>query len=233
MISLGNDWDQLLKDEFRKDYYQNLRQFLKEEYSTKTIYPEMHDIFNALKSTPFQNVKVVILGQDPYINPGEAHGLAFSVQPTAKIPPSLLNIFNELQTDLGCYIPDNGYLIHWAKQGVLLLNTVLTVQQGKSKSHTGKGWEQFTDEILHLLSMKSRVVFMLWGRDAQHKIPLIHSNHLTLTAAHPSPLAGGKFFGCKHFSKANQFLSINGYDQIDWQIPNIREVRMGEDQCNI
>ena len=223
MVNLQNDWDDLLYNEFKKDYYLQLRSFLKEAYTTQTVYPSMHDIFNSLKLTSFDAVKVVIVGQDPYINPGEAHGLAFSVMPKAKIPPSLMNIFKELQTDMLIPMPDNGYLVHWAKQGVLLLNNVLTVRQGASKSHAGKGWETFTDNVLKLVNDKtSPVVFMLWGRDAQRKGQIVNNPlHLVLQAAHPSPLAGGRFFGCKHFSKANEFLHNNGLGIIDWQIPNI------------
>jgi len=226
MVNLQNDWDDLLKDEFKKDYYQQLRGFLKKEYQSATIYPSMHDIFNALKLTPYEAVKVVIVGQDPYINPGEAHGLAFSVQPGARTPPSLVNIFKELETDLQCTIPDNGHLVHWANQGVLLLNTALTVRRGASKSHAGKGWEQFTDKVLELINMKkSPVVFMLWGRDAQRKGQFIENPlHLILPAAHPSPLAGGRFFGCKHFSRANEFLHKNDLEPIHWQIPNLKGV---------
>ena len=224
MVNLQNDWDDLLQDEFKKDYYLQLRTFLKQAYKNQIIYPSMYDIYNALKLTPYADVKVVIVGQDPYINPGEAHGLAFSVQPGAKTPPSLVNVFKELETDIQCYMPDNGYLVHWAKQGVLLLNTVLTVQRGASKSHARKGWEQFTDKILELIDNKENsVVFMLWGKDAQKKQLLISNpNHLVLTAAHPSPLAGGRFFGCKHFSKANHFLQEKGLNEIDWQIPNLK-----------
>lgn len=224
MVNLQNDWDSLLCDEFQKDYYQKLRMFLKESYQTSVVYPSMHDIFNALKLTSYEDVKVVIVGQDPYINPGEAHGLAFSVQPGAKVPPSLVNIFKELETDMLCYMPDNGHLIHWAKQGVLLLNTVLTVRKGASKSHSGKGWEQFTDRVLELINKKdSPVVFMLWGRDAQRKGQIVDNPmHLILSAAHPSPLAGGRYFGSRHFSKANEFLDKSGLDVIDWQIPNLK-----------
>ena len=220
MVKFQNDWDDLLCDEFKKDYYQHLRNFLKEEYQKTTIYPSMHDIFNALKLTSFESVKVVIVGQDPYINPGEAHGLAFSVQRGAKIPPSLLNIFKELNNDLQCYMPDNGCLVHWASQGVLLLNSVLTVRRGASRSHAGKGWERFTDTILDITNKKEEpVVFMLWGRDAQKKGHIADNpKHLILSAAHPSPLAGGRFFGCKHFSNANGFLAKNGLNEIDWQI---------------
>lgn len=223
MITLNNDWDVFLQTETKKDYYLKLREFLKNEYKTKTIFPPMNDIFNALKYTSLNDANVVILGQDPYINFGEAHGLAFSVQPTAKIPPSLKNIFQELSTDLQCYVPNNGCLIKWAKQGVLLLNTALTVQQGMSKSHAGKGWETFTSAVIQRINEKSSpVVFLLWGRDAQNKVELITNPiHKILTAAHPSPLAGGKFFGSKHFSKANEFLSENNLPTIDWQIENV------------
>ena len=222
IVHLQNDWDDLLQTEFKEDYYLQLREFLKQEYRGKTIYPSMYDIFNALKYTSYEAVKVVIVGQDPYINPGEAHGLSFSVQPGARIPPSLVNIFKELETDLQCYMPDNGYLVHWAQQGVLLLNNVLTVRRGASRSHAGKGWERFTDRVLELINEKETpVVFMLWGKDAQKKGQLVDNpSHLILSAAHPSPLAGGRFFGCKHFSKANVFLNKNGLAMIDWQIPN-------------
>lgn len=218
MVKLQNDWDDLLKNEFQKDYYLRLREFLKEEYSRFTIYPSMYDIFNALKLTSYEAVKVVIVGQDPYINPGEAHGLAFSTMPGSRVPPSLVNIFKELEQDMLISMPDNGYLVHWANQGVLLLNNVLTVRRGASKSHAGKGWEQFTDRVLEIINDKeSPVVFMLWGRDAQRKGQIINNQkHLILTAAHPSPLAGGKFFGCRHFSKANEFLRISGLKTIDW-----------------
>ena len=224
MVNLQNDWDSLLQEEFQKEYYQALRGFLKEAYQTQTVYPLMDDIFNALKYTSYENVKVVITGQDPYINAGEAHGLAFSVQPTAKIPPSLRNIFKELSTDIQCYMPDNGCLVHWAKQGVLLLNAVLTVKAGTSKSHAGQGWEQFTDRIMALINEKQTpVAYLLWGKDAQKKGQYINNpQHLVLNAAHPSPLAGGKYFGSKHFSQANEFLHKHGLEGIDWQIPNVK-----------
>lgn len=225
MITLNNDWDDFLKEETKKDYYLKLRSFLKNEYSTKTIFPSAGDIFNALKYTPLNKTNIVILGQDPYINPGEAHGLAFSVQPTAKIPPSLKNIFTELSVDMQCRMPDNGCLLKWAQQGVLLLNTVLTVQRGVSKSHAGKGWETFTSAVIQKINEKdSPVVFLLWGRDAQNKAELItNPKHKILTAAHPSPLAGGKYFGCRHFSKANHFLAQNNLPAIDWQIESNHE----------
>jgi uracil-DNA glycosylase len=224
MVKLNNDWDALLEEEFRKDYYLQLREFLKDEYRSHTVYPSMHDIYNALKLTPYARVKVVVVGQDPYINPGEAHGLAFSVQPEAHIPPSLANIFTELSNDLGCFVPDNGCLLPWAEQGVLLLNSVLTVRRGESKSHAGKGWEEFTDAVLALLNRRDTpIAFMLWGRDAQQKGQIIENPiHLTLPAAHPSPMAGGRFFGCKHFSQANDFLEKSGQGAIDWQIPNLK-----------
>jgi len=220
MIKFDNDWDDYVAQERQKPYYQALRQFLKQEYFTKTVYPPMDEIFSALRYTSYEGTKVVILGQDPYINPGEAHGMAFSVGMSAKIPPSLRNIFIELNNDLGCSIPNNGYLLPWAKQGVLLLNTVLTVEAGRSKSHAGRGWEEFTDSIIQRLSQREKpVVFMLWGRAAQQKAALIDANrHKVLMAAHPSPLAGGRFFGCKHFSEANAFLAAQGDGEINWQI---------------
>jgi len=220
MVKLHNDWDALLADEFAKDYYRELRAFLKIAYSTRTVYPNMHDIFNALKLTPYNQVKAVIVGQDPYINPGEAHGLSFSVLPGAKIPPSLGNIYKELNSDLGHAIPSHGHLISWANQGVMLLNNVLTVEARKSRSHAGKGWERFTDTIMfHLNDRETPMVFLLWGKDAQAKGRLIDNpKHLVLKAAHPSPLAGGRFFGSKHFSKTNEFLTQNGIEPIDWTV---------------
>jgi len=223
MVKLNNDWDAILAGEFEKDYYLQLREFLKNEYKSATIYPSMFDIFNALKFTAYEDVKVVIVGQDPYINPGEAHGLSFSVLPGAKTPPSLQNIFKELATDIGCEIPNNGHLSHWANQGVLLLNNVLTVRARSSRSHANRGWENFTATVLEKLNQREKpVVAMLWGNDAKTKGQIINNpHHLVLQAAHPSPLAGGKFFGCKHFSKANKFLSEHSINEIDWQIPNI------------
>lgn len=223
MKKLNNDWDAFLEIETKKEYYLELREFLKKEYREKTIYPEMNNIYNALKLTPLTEVKVVILGQDPYINKGEAHGLSFSVQKGVKIPPSLNNVFKEISTDVGCYIPNNGYLCKWAEQGVLLLNTVLTVEAKRSKSHANKGWEKFTNNIISYIDEKDTpVVFLLWGRDAQNKEYLItNTSHKVLKAAHPSPLAGGKFFGCEHFSKTNEFLKNNNLKSIDWQIDNI------------
>ena len=223
MISFQNDWDGRLEDEFQKEYYLKLRQFLKSEYTSKTIYPSMGNIFEALKLTSFENTKIVILGQDPYHNEGQAHGLAFSVQNGVGIPPSLLNIYKELKSDLGCFVPNNGYLVPWAKQGVLLLNTSLTVIANNANSHQNKGWEELTDHIITLLNEKETpVVFMLWGSNAKDKIKLItNKKHLILTAVHPSPLSAHRgFFGCRHFSLANEFLEKNGLAKIDWQIPN-------------
>jgi len=220
MVNINNDWDELLKDEFTQDYYLKLREFLKEAYSTKTVYPDKNDIFNALKLTSYANVKAVILGQDPYINKGEAHGLSFSVLPGAKIPPSLRNIFKELNEDLGCTIPKSGSLVKWAEQGVLLLNTVLTVFEKKSRSHAGAGWEKFTTAVLEKLNEHEKpIVFLLWGKDAHAKAKLItNSAHLVLQAAHPSPLANGAYFGSRHFSKTNEFLEKNGISPIDWSL---------------
>jgi len=228
MVHLGNEWDELLAEEFRQPYYLNLREFLKREYRTRTIYPDMYEIFTALKLASYSQIKVVILGQDPYHGPGQAHGLAFSVKPGVPIPPSLENIFKELRDDLGCSIPDNGCLIPWAEQGVLLLNTSLTVRAGQAGSHRGKGWEQFTDSIIRRLNDRPQpMVFMLWGNPAKAKLPLItNERHLVLAAAHPSPLSANRgFFGCRHFSKANAFLRANGMGEIDWQIPNLGEQR--------
>lgn len=221
----GNDWDDILRDEFSKPYFRHLIDFLDIEYRRMDVYPPEQDVFNALKYTSYIDTKVVIVGQDPYIKEGQAHGLAFSVQPGADIPPSLYNIFKELHDDLGCYIPDNGCLIPWAKQGVLLLNTSLTVRAGQSGSHSNPtiGWPTFTNRILELLNQKDEsLIFMLWGNHAKSKASLIDpSSHMILTAAHPSPLAGGAFFGCKHFSKASQYLYETSTHTIDWQIPNI------------
>ncbi|MCL2216108.1 MAG: uracil-DNA glycosylase [Defluviitaleaceae bacterium] len=218
MIKMNNDWDGLLAEEFQKDYYLQLREFLKRAYKTTTVYPDMYDIFNALKFTAYSDVKVVIVGQDPYINPGEAHGLSFSVKPGARIPPSLANIYKEIADDIGCATPENGHLEFWARQGVLLLNNVLTVQAKRSRSHAGKGWEQFTDAVMDILDRRDApMVFLLWGRDAQTKGRIIaNPNHLILQAAHPSPLAGGRFFGCRHFSKTNEFLEKHGMEPVNW-----------------
>lgn len=223
-ITFNNDWNEILKDEFEKEYYINLREFLINEYKTQTIYPNMHDIFNALHYTPYNEVKVVILGQDPYHGPNQAHGFSFSVKPGITPPPSLKNIFKELNADLGCSIPNNGFLENWASQGVLLLNTVLTVRAGKPNSHKGMGWEIFTDKVISLLNEREKpIVFILWGSHAISKTSLItNPKHYIITSPHPSPLSAHRgFFGSKPFSKANNFLKSIGKDPIDWQIPNI------------
>lgn len=223
MAMITNDWLPALQEEFKKPYYKELYQFVKEEYSKTVVYPPADDIFNALHLTPLNEVKVLILGQDPYHNVGQAHGLCFSVKPEVEIPPSLENIYKELQEDLGCSIPDNGYLVKWAQQGVLMLNTVLTVRAHQANSHQGRGWEQFTDAIIHAVNDQDRpIVYMLWGRPAQSKIPMLtNPKHLILKAPHPSPLSAYRgFFGCKHFSQANNFLQKNGIQPIDWQIEN-------------
>ena len=225
MGAIANDWLPSIEGEFRKPYYRELYQFVKEEYSKHVVYPPSDDIFNALHLTPLKEVKVLILGQDPYINEHEAHGLCFSVLPEQKkLPPSLQNIYKELNADLGCEIPNNGYLKKWAQQGVLLLNTVLTVRAHESNSHKGKGWENFTDAIIRAVNEQDRpIVYMLWGSHAQQKIPMLNNpKHLILKAPHPSPLSAHRgFFGCKHFSQANEFLQKNGAEPIDWQIENI------------
>lgn len=224
MAMIQNDWLEPLNPEFRKPYYAELFQFVKEEYAARKVFPPADDIFNAFHLTPLSQVKVVILGQDPYHNDGQAHGLCFSVKPDVDVPPSLVNIYQELHDDLGCYIPNNGYLTKWAEQGVLMLNTVLTVRAHQANSHQGRGWEQFTDAIIHAVNEQDRpVVYLLWGRPAQSKIPMLtNPNHLILKAPHPSPLSAYRgFFGCKHFSQANEFLKAHGVEPIDWQIGNI------------
>ena len=221
MVSIGNDWDEILKDEWKMPYYILLRQFLKEEYRTKTIYPDMYDIFNALKYTAFKDVKAVIIGQDPYHGPGQAHGLCFSVKRGVDIPPSLKNIYKELNNDIGFIYPNHGCLEDWAKQGVLMLNTVLTVRAGMAASHRGNGWERFTDHVIEKLNQKQTpVVFLLWGKPAAEKAKIItNPMHLKLEAPHPSPLSAHRgFFGCQHFSKTNHFLTENGLEPINWQI---------------
>lgn len=221
---LKNDWKNYLNSEFQKDYYIKLKEFLANEYNSKIIYPDRHDVFNALNFTPYEKVKVVILGQDPYHGPNQAHGLSFSVNPGIKTPPSLVNIYKELHTDLGCYIPNNGYLKKWADQGVLLLNTVLTVKAGEANSHKGIGWENFTTTIIELLNKKDTpIVFILWGNNAISKAKLItNPKHLIIKSVHPSPLSASRgFFGSKPFSKTNEFLISTNQKPIDWQIENI------------
>ena len=227
MVHIGNSWDDYLKDEFQKDYYQQLRKFLYYEYRVQKdykVFPPENDIFNCLRYTPFENVKAVIIGQDPYHGEGQAQGLCFSVRAGVAVPPSLKNIYKELHDDTGFEIPDNGELIPWAKQGVLLLNAVLTVREGRANSHKGKGWEILTDEIIRLLDRDNRPkVFLLWGANARAKTSLVtNPNHLVLEAAHPSPLSAyNGFFGCRHFSKANNFLKSKNITPIDWTINNI------------
>jgi uracil-DNA glycosylase len=224
MSAITNDWLQAVGSEFHQKYYAELYQFIKTEYNKYVIYPKADDIFNAFHFTPLAEVKVVIIGQDPYHNDGQAHGLCFSVKPQVEIPPSLANIYKELQDDLGCRIPNNGYLEKWAKQGVLMLNTVLTVRAHQANSHQGKGWEIFTDAVIRAVNEQDRpIVFILWGKPAQmKKAMLTNPKHLILEAPHPSPLSSFRgFFGSKPFSKTNNFLIENGLDPIDWQIDNI------------
>ena len=223
MGMITNDWIEVVRPELKKPYYSDLYGFIRQEYSTHVVYPPADDIFNAFHLTPLSKVKVVIIGQDPYHNAGQAHGLCFSVQPGIEAPPSLVNIYKELQDDLGCYIPNNGYLVKWAEQGVLLLNTVLTVRAHQANSHQGKGWEQFTDAVIRAVNEKDEpVVFLLWGRPAQMKKNMLNNpKHLILEAPHPSPLSAYRgFFGCRHFSRANEFLVQHGMAPIDWQIEN-------------
>ncbi len=221
---LKNDWKNYLNTEFEKDYYLKLREFLKNEYNSKVIYPNMYDLFNALHFTSYEDTKVVILGQDPYHGSKQAHGLSFSVNPGVKTPPSLVNIYKELHDDLGCYIPNNGYLKKWADQGVLLLNTVLSVRAGEANSHRNKGWEQFTNRVIEVLNQKETpIVFILWGNNAISKTSLItNPKHFIIKSVHPSPLSASRgFFGSKPFSKANEFLISTNQKPIDWQIENI------------
>jgi len=221
MVHIGNDWDELLKDEFTKEYYLNLREFLKKEYSNYTVYPDMYDIFNALKYTSLKDTRVVILGQDPYHGPNQAHGLCFSVKKGVEPPPSLKNIYKEIENDLNIKQASHGELTSWAKDGVLMLNTVFTVRQACPNSHKGKGWELFTDKIIEIINQQADpCVFLLWGANAKAKSNLItNKKHLVLSTVHPSQLSAyNGFFGCKHFSKANEFLIKNNRKPIDWQI---------------
>ncbi len=221
---LKNDWNNYIGNEFEKYYYLKLRKNLAQEYKTKTIYPDMYNIFNALHYTAFDDVKVVILGQDPYHGPNQAHGLSFSVNPGVRTPPSLLNIYKELKDDIGCYIPNNGYLKKWADQGVLLLNTVLTVRAGEANSHKNIGWQIFTDNIIKVLNTREKpIVFILWGNNAIRKEELItNPKHHIIKSVHPSPLSASRgFFGSKPFSKTNEFLKNDNELPIDWQIENI------------
>lgn len=221
MDIFGNQWDTVLRAELESEGFRRLQDFLREEYAAGPVYPPQEDIFNALRTTDFPEVKVVLLGQDPYHGPGQAHGYAFSVQKGVKVPPSLQNMYKELREDVGCDIPVHGNLLEWARQGVLLLNTVLTVREGQPNSHKNHGWEAFTDSIIrHLDGREKPMVFLLWGGNARQKLPLIRRmNHLVLEAAHPSPLSAyNGFFGCRHFSQANAFLTANGQSPIDWQI---------------
>ena len=224
MGAIDNDWLEPLSVEFKKPYYRELYKKVKHEYETRRVFPEADDIFNAFQFTPLSRVKVVILGQDPYHNYGQAHGLCFSVKPDVEIPPSLVNIYQELHDDLGCDIPNNGCLKKWADQGVMLLNTVLTVRAHAANSHQGIGWETFTDAAIKILNEQDRpMVFLLWGRPAQNKKSMLtNPKHLILEAPHPSPLSAFRgFFGCRHFSKTNEYLKANGLEPIDWQIENI------------
>ncbi len=221
MVHIGNEWDELLADEFKKDYYLNLRQFLISEYNSRRIFPPMNDIFNALRYTPYSSVKAVIIGQDPYHEVGQAHGLCFSVREGVQPPPSLVNIFTEIKNELGIEPPKSGELTKWAKSGVLLLNAVLTVREGQANSHKGKGWEILTDRVIELLNEREQpLVFLLWGRNARDKARLItNRRHLVLQCAHPSPLSAyNGFFGCGHFKKANEFLAQNGIEPVNWQL---------------
>lgn len=221
MVHFGNEWDEIMAGEFDLPYYKQLREFLKQEYFTKEIYPDMNNIFNAMKHASYSNIKAVILGQDPYHEPGQAHGLCFSVQKGCPIPPSLQNIYKELNADLGIPPAPHGELYKWADNGVLLLNTVLTVRRGQANSHKGKGWEIFTDDVIKKLNEREKpMVFLLWGANARSKKQFItNPNHLVLEAAHPSPLSAyNGFFGCRHFSKCNAFLEAHSIEPVDWRI---------------
>jgi len=221
MVHFGNEWDEIMAGEFDLPYYKQLREFLKQEYFTKEIYPDMNNIFNAMKHASYSDIKAVILGQDPYHEPGQAHGLCFSVQKGCPIPPSLQNIYKELNADLGIPPAPHGELYKWADNGVLLLNTVLTVRRGQANSHKGKGWEIFTDDVIKKLNKREKpMVFLLWGANARSKKQFItNPNHLVLEAAHPSPLSAyNGFFGCRHFSKCNAFLEAHDIEPVDWRI---------------
>lgn len=221
MVNIGNDWDEILSDEWEKPYYKELRSFLKDEYKNYTVYPDMYDIFNSLRYTSFADTKVVIIGQDPYHEPNQAHGLCFSVKKGVEPPPSLKNIYKELNSDIGMEIPAHGELTKWAQQGVLLLNTVLTVRRAQANSHKGRGWENFTDRVIGELNKKQTpVVFLLWGANARKKAEIITNPiHQKLITVHPSPLSAyGGFFGCRHFSKCNEILKSNGLAPVDWTI---------------
>ncbi len=224
MAMLSGGWETALKDEFKKPYYRELYRKVLNEYQTRQVFPPAADLFSAFEATPLEKVKAVILGQDPYHEPGQAHGMCFSVRPGTEIPPSLVNIFQELHDDLGCRIPNNGYLVKWARQGVLLLNTVLTVRAHRAGSHHGLGWEEFTDATIRVLNEQDRpMVFLLWGRPAAMKESLLtNTQHLVLKAPHPSPLSAYRgFFGCRHFSRCNEFLTAHGESPIDWQIEDV------------
>ena len=221
MVNIGNDWDEILREEFTKEYYLKLREFLRKEYAAGPVYPPMGDIFNALKYSSYEDTKVVIMGQDPYHQPGQAHGLCFSVNKGVKIPPSLLNIYKEQKEDLGIQQPDHGCLVSWAEQGVLLLNATLTVRDSQPMSHRGKGWETFTDRVIELLNQRKKpLVFILWGANAGAKEFIItNPDHLILKGAHPSPLSASRgFFGGRYFSRANRYLELTGQTPIDWQL---------------
>lgn len=223
MVRLGNSWDRVIGTEFEKEYYLKLREFLQKEYSEHTVYPDKYRIFEALKTIPYEDVRVVILGQDPYHGAGQAHGLAFSVQVGVRVPPSLINIFKELKEDVGAPIPNHGNLTPWAKQGVLLLNAVLTVREGEANSHKGKGWETFTDRVITELSNREEpVVFILWGAPAAKKEALIADHHYIIKSVHPSPLSATRgFFGSRPFSRTNHILKSLGKKPVDWTIPNV------------
>lgn len=220
-LQMDKSWDSMLGEQLQSDYFKELLDFLREEYEQQTIFPERENIFRALNETPYDKVKAVILGQDPYHGEGQAQGLSFSVQPGVKLPPSLRNIYIELQDDINCSLPENGSLVKWAKEGVLLLNTVLTVRKGEPASHAKKGWEMFTDEIIKKLDQRNQpIVFILWGKHAQQKMQLINSSkHFVIESAHPSPFSARKgFFGSKPFSKTNDYLRSQNIEEIDWSL---------------